>query len=153
MNAVKMLKDDHKKVKGLFREYEGAGERAHQTKGKIAEQVFMELEVHSKLEEEIFYPAVQAKGTKDLKEVVNEGIEEHHVVDVLIAELKALDPSDERFDAKFKVLTENVEHHIEEEEGEMLPDAEKKLGNEVDRLGELMAQRKQELIQQMGAGR
>src|SRR3954454_19027813 len=107
MDAVKLLKDDHKKVKSLFREYEKAGERAHQKKQRIAEQAFTELEIHSKLEEEIFYPAVQAKGNKELKEVVNEGLEEHHVVDVLIEELKAMDPSDERYDAKFTVLVEN----------------------------------------------
>jgi hemerythrin-like domain-containing protein len=147
MDAIKLLKDDHKKVKSLFREYEGAGDRAYQTKARIAEQVFAELEVHSKIEEEIFYPAVQAKGSKDGKEVVLEGYEEHHVVDVLINELKALDPQDDRFDAKFKVLTENVEHHIEEEESEMLPDAAKKLGDDVDRLAEQMARRKEELMQ------
>src|SRR5688572_6880233 len=105
-----MLKDDHKKVKGLFREFESAGERAHKKKQGIAEQVFTELEIHSKLEEELFYPAARAQ-SKDLAEVVDEGIEEHHVVDVLIAELKAMEPEDERYDAKFTVLIENVEHH------------------------------------------
>jgi hemerythrin-like domain-containing protein len=153
MNAVRLLKDDHKKVKGLFREYEGAGERAYKTKLGIAEQVFTELEVHTKIEEEIFYPAVRAKGG-ELKDVVSESLEEHHVVDVLMAELKALDPEDERYDAKFKVLTENVEHHIEEEETEMLPDAEKKLGDaDMERLGEQMAARTQQLLKEGRAPR
>ena len=150
MDAIKLLKDDHKKVKELFQQYESAGDKAHQKKQRIAEQVFAELEVHTKLEEDIFYPAVQAKGTKDQKELVAEGIEEHHVVDVLIGELKVLSPEDEQYDAKFKVLMENVEHHIEEEEGEMLPDAEKKLGKETESLGEQMLQLKQQLTAAAG---
>ena len=151
MDAIELLKDDHRKVKKLFREFEAAGDRAYQTKRRIAEQVFAELEVHSRLEEEIFYPAVAATANKDGKELVAEGIEEHHVVDVLINELKALEPEDEQFDAKFKVLTENVEHHIEEEEGEMLPDAEKKLGREIEQLGERMQQRREELLARLGS--
>lgn len=145
MDAITLLKDDHKKVKALFREYESAGDRAHQTKKRIAQQVFAELEVHTAIEEEIFYPAVTSRADKEGKELVDEGIEEHHVVDVLIAELKQLSPEDDQYDAKFKVLTENVEHHIEEEEGEMLPDAKKTLGGTLDELGERMMRRKQEL--------
>ncbi len=153
MNAIQMLKDDHEKVKGLFREYEAAGDRAHKKKQGIAEKVFMELEVHATLEEEIFYPAAKEKAGKDGKALIVEGEEEHHVVKTLIAELKVLDPADEHYDAKFKVLTENVEHHIEEEEGEMLPDAEQVLGKELDRLGQQMAQRKGQLQQQVASAR
>jgi hemerythrin superfamily protein len=146
MNAIRMLKADHKKVKGLFREYESAGDRAYQRKRSIADRVFRELEVHSKLEEEIFYPAVREKTDEEGKELVLEGIEEHHVVETLIAELRGRDPEDEEFDAKFKVLTENVEHHIEEEEGEMLPNAQKVLSKDLDRLGSEMEQRKKQLL-------
>lgn len=147
MNAVTLLKKDHTRVKELFREYESAGERAHKKKQQIAQQVFTELEIHTKLEEEIFYPAAQAK--KDLTDTVTEGLEEHHVVDVLIAELKQMDPADDHYDAKFKVLTENVEHHIQEEEKELLPQAQKDLGREeIDRLGDAMAARKQQLEQE-----
>jgi hypothetical protein len=146
VNAVKLLKDDHKKVKGLFREFESAGDRAYKTKQQIAEKVFLELEVHSKVEEEIFYPAVRERADKEGQEIVQESLEEHHVVDVLINELRGLDPQDERFDAKFKVLSENVEHHIEEEEKEMLPDAEKLLRDDLERLGQQMADRKQHLM-------
>ena len=145
MNAIKMLKDDHRKVKQLFREFESAGDTAHKKKQQIAEQVFQELEIHSKLEEEIFYPAVQAKTDQEGKETVLEGIEEHHVVDVLIEELKGMRPEDEPFEAKFTVLVENVEHHIEEEEGEMLPDAEQRLGSQLEQLGQQMEQRRQQL--------
>ena len=151
MNAIRMLKADHKKVKGLFREYESAGDRAYQRKRSIADRVFRELEVHSKLEEEIFYPAVREKTDEEGKELVLEGIEEHHVVENLIAELRGRDPEHEEFDAKFKVLTENVEHHIEEEEGEMLPNAQKVLRKELDRLGSEMEQRKKQLLS-MGVG-
>jgi hemerythrin superfamily protein len=146
MNAVQMLKDDHKQVKALFREYEQAGDRAHKTKQRIAEKVFKDLEVHTALEEEIFYPAVRSRADAEGQELVAEGIEEHHVVDVLIAELKALNPEDEQFDAKFTVLMENVEHHIEEEEGEMLPDAQRRLRDDLERLGTEMAQRKEQLL-------
>jgi hemerythrin superfamily protein len=151
VDAIKLLKDDHKKVKTLFREYEEAGDRAYQKKQRIAEQVFTELTVHSAIEEEIFYPAVRAKADREGKELVAEGIEEHHVVETLIEEIRQLDPKDERYDAKFKVLTENVEHHIAEEEGEMLPDAKETLGDEIERLGEQMLRRKEELIAQIGA--
>jgi hemerythrin-like domain-containing protein len=151
MDAIKLLKDDHKKVKELFREYEELGDRAHVSKRRIAEQVFQELEVHTAIEEEIFYPAVRERADKDGKELVAEGYEEHHVVDVLIQELKGLQPEDEAFDAKFKVLTENVEHHIEEEEGEMLPDAKETLGDQLDELGDRMIRRKEELMAQMCA--
>ena len=140
-----MLKEDHKRIKALFRKYESAGERAYKEKQRTAEKAFHELEVHSKLEEEIFYPAVQARADEEGKDLVLEGIEEHHVVDVLINELKGLDPEDEQYDAKFKVLTENVEHHIEEEEGELLPDAQRLLEPHLDRLGADMEQRKEQL--------
>ena len=146
MDAIRMLKDDHEKVKALFREFEAAGDRAHKKKQGIAEKVFAELEVHATIEEEIFYPAAKKKADKEGKELVVEGEEEHHVVKMLISELKALDPQDEHYDAKFKVLTENVEHHIGEEEKEMLPDAEKLLRDRMEQLGERMQQRKEELM-------
>ncbi len=149
MDAIKLLKDDHKNVKKLFREFEQSGDRAYQTKQRIAEQAFTELEVHSAIEEEIFYPAVRERADRDGKEIVAEGIEEHHVVKTLIEEIRQLKPQDERFDAKFKVLTENVEHHIEEEEKEMLPDAKETLGDDIERLGDAMLQRKEELLAQM----
>lgn len=144
MDAVKLLKDDHEKVKNLFRQFERA--RSADKKKQLADEIMMELEVHSTIEEEIFYPAVREKGGSDQQEVVAESIEEHHVVDMLMKEIKELDPSDERFEAKMTVLIENVEHHIEEEEQEMLPDAKKKLGKDVDRLGDQMEERKQQLM-------
>ncbi|MEP7153336.1 MAG: hemerythrin domain-containing protein [Nitrospira sp.] len=118
--VVEMLKDDHKKVKGLFDEFESAegGEQA-----AIALTAIHELEIHAELEETLIYPAVRE--AIDETEMIDEAVEEHHLVHVLIAELKKLRPSDEKFHAKFCVLSELVKHHIEEEEGEMLPKAER----------------------------
>jgi iron-sulfur cluster repair protein YtfE (RIC family) len=145
MDAVSLLKADHQKVKGLFREYSELGERAIKTKQKLAEQIWQELEVHSQLEEQIFYPAAREAAEEQVGEVVAEGLEEHHVVDVLIQELKGLSPEDEPFDAKMKVLCENVEHHIEEEETEMLPQAGRKLGDRLESLGQQMMELKKQL--------
>lgn len=144
MDAITLLKDDHKKVKELFRQFERA--RSADRKKQIAEEVFQELEVHSAIEEEIFYPAVRQKADEEGQEIVAEGIEEHHVVDVLIKELKSLPEVNEQFEAKFTVLIENVEHHIEEEEKEMLPDAKKTLGDDIEMLGDQLAERKQQLM-------
>jgi hemerythrin-like domain-containing protein len=144
-NAIDLLTADHAHVKDLFQQYEAAGRRAHQKKQGIAEEVFAELEVHTTLEEELFYPAMKRKTDQDGKDLVAEAVEEHHVVTTLMNELKGLDPTDERYDAKFKVLMDNVEHHIEEEEGEMFPEAEEVLGDRLERLGTQMQERKQQL--------
>lgn len=145
LNAVEMLKHDHEKVKALFQQYELAGHRAHRKKQGLAEEVFAELAVHTTLEEELFYPAMKRQTDQDGKDLVVEAVEEHHVVTTLMDELKGLDPTDERYDAKFKVLMENVEHHIEEEEGEMFPEAEAVLGDRLERIGQQMQERKQEI--------
>ena len=144
MNPIQLLKNDHREVKKMFRDYENATDT--RKKQEIAEKVFMELEVHAKIEEEIFYPAVREQGKDETKKVVAEGLEEHHVMDVLIRELRRLDAKQEEFDAKFKVLTENVEHHIEEEETEMLPEAEKTLKSDLDEIGQKMMARKEKLL-------
>ena len=115
-----MLKTDHKKVKALFAEYQEATARKQQD---IAKTTIEELEIDAELEEELIYPAIR-KGTKDDK-LMNEATEEHHLVHVLIAELKELESSDATFKAKFTVLGELVKHHVKEEEGEMFPEAQK----------------------------
>lgn len=118
--VLTMLKADHTKVKALFAEYQEATPRKQQD---IAQTIIQELEIHAKLEEELIYPAIR-KGIKgDM--LMNEATEEHHLVHVLIAELKELEPSDARFKAKFTVLGELVKHHVKEEEGEMFPEAQK----------------------------
>jgi hemerythrin superfamily protein len=118
--VLAMLKDDHKNVKRLFEEYKGANSRKQQ---EIAATVVHELEVHAALEEDLIYPAIRQQIDED--ELMNEATEEHHLVHVLIGELKKLDASDEIFTAKFTVLGELVKHHVKEEEGEMFPKAQK----------------------------
>lgn len=118
--VVAMLKEDHKKVKELFEEFESAEGRE---RAEIAATAILELEVHAELEEKLIYPAIRQEIEED--DLMNEAIEEHHLVHILMKELKKLKPNDETFQAKFKVLGELVKHHIEEEEGEMLPKAEK----------------------------
>jgi hemerythrin superfamily protein len=148
-DAVELIKSDHRKVEQLFREFEEAGDRAYKTKQELVGQIVEELEVHATIEEEIYYPAVEAKARKDGKELIAEAVEEHHVVKVLLGELGSMSSEDEAFDAKVTVLMENVRHHVEEEEGELLPQSEEILGKEeLTRLGEEMAARKQ----QLGAG-
>jgi hypothetical protein len=119
MGVIEMLKDDHEKVKGLFEHFESAEGKEQ---ADIAATAIMELEVHADLEEKLIYPAIREEIDED--EMMNEAVEEHHLVHVLIKELKKLKPKDEVFQAKFKVLGELVKHHIEEEESEMLPKAQ-----------------------------
>lgn len=139
MDAVSMLKEDHRKVKELFERFEEATDTA--TKREIAQQAIKELKVHAALEEELFYPAVREE--IDEEEKIDEAVEEHHVVKLLIAELSKMKPSDAHFDAKFTVLAENVKHHIEEEEGEVIPEVEGEIDG--DGLGQQMAERKEKL--------
>jgi hemerythrin superfamily protein len=148
-DAVALIKADHRKVEQLFREFEEAGDRAFKTKQDLVDEIIKELEVHATIEEETYYPAVEAKAKKDGKELVAEAVEEHHVVKVLLGELSSMSSEDDAFDAKVTVLMENVRHHVEEEEEELLPQSEEILGaDELARLGEEMATRKQ----QLGAG-
>ena len=148
-DAVELIKSDHRTVEKLFREFEEAGDRAYKTKQELVGQIVEELEVHATIEEETYYPAVEAKARKDGKELIAEAVEEHHVVKILLGELRSMSSEDEAFDAKVTVLMENVRHHVEEEESELLPQSEKILdGDELTRLGEEMAARKR----QLGAG-
>jgi hemerythrin superfamily protein len=113
-----MLREDHQKVKDLFEDFERAEDRRE--KQRLAETLVMELTVHADLEEELIYPEIrQALEDEEDQRLMDEAVEEHHVVHVLINELKKMKPGDDRFDAKMSVLAENVRHHIKEEEGEM----------------------------------
>ncbi len=118
-DAIVVLKEDHKKVRRLFREFERAGQ-ATQRKRELVGEIIAELTVHTYLENEIMYPLVR-QFLPDLEDDVLESYEEHHVVDVLALELLELDPSNEHFDAKTTVLIENVRHHVEEEETDWFP--------------------------------
>ena len=135
-----LLKEDHERVKALFERFEEAKGRA--AKIRIVREALAELKVHAALEEELFYPAVRKPVGK---EIMNEADEEHHVAKLLIAELDAMDGTESHFDAKFQVLAENVRHHIEEEESEMLPKAEK-VKVDFEALAEKMRRRKERLV-------
>jgi iron-sulfur cluster repair protein YtfE (RIC family) len=145
MDAFELLKKDHDAVKKMFKEYDGLGERANKAKLQLATQILDEITVHEAIEEEIFYPAIRENAGKNGVELVLEAYEEHHVADGIMEELRAMNPEDERYDAKIKVLQETIEHHIGEEEDELFPEAKKALGEEAVTIGERMAARKSEL--------
>lgn len=138
MDGIVLLREDHKTVEKLFKEFERAGEDAHRRKREIADEVIKELTAHAWIEERIFYPAAR-EAAPDTKDHVLESVEEHHAVLWMLSELVDFDPEDERFDAKMSVLMENVRHHVEEEEKEWFPDVRKALGrNRLQELGEEM---------------
>jgi hemerythrin-like domain-containing protein len=125
-DAITLLTADHKKVRPLLGELEETSARAVDKRGELLQTIELELKVHAKIEEEIFYPAFQKAAEKqDDKKLYYEALEEHHVVDTVLAELKDTAPACEEFAAKAKVLKDLVEHHAEEEETEMFPRARK----------------------------
>ena len=147
VDALQLLKADHDKVKKLLTEGDETTERAVKTRGELLATIKQELTVHEDIEETIFYPAL--KEHPKAKEIVLEAYEEHNVVDTVMGELEATDVTDERWGAKFTVMKENIEHHIEEEEGEMFKQARSVFdAGELQSLGDRMAARKQELTGQ-----
>jgi len=146
MDAFDFIKQDHDRFREMFKEFGNAGDRAYKTKLDIANALFDELAAHETMEEEMLYPAIREDASRDGKEMILEGFEEHHVADEIIEELKELDPEAENYDAKFKVLQENVEHHLEEEELELFPEARKVLGDRAEEIGEKLEARKKELM-------
>jgi len=142
LDAIALLKQDHRTVEDLFAQFEKAsGDGRKQT---IAEQICLELSVHAKIEEEIFYPACEGKVEEDL---LKEAYVEHDGAKLLIAQIMAGEPSDEFYEAKVTVLQEQIEHHVEEEEKRMegLFSQARKAGLDMDALGAQLAARKQEL--------
>ena len=149
MNALTLLKDDHDKVRRLLEELESTTQRGVKTRTELFATIKGELTVHEMIEEEIFYPALMEMAKT--KEITLEAYEEHHVVDMLMGELENLDVDDESWGAKAKVMKENIEHHIEEEEGEMFVKTRQAFDREeLDELGSRMAARKAELARDMG---
>ena len=144
-DAIALLKQDHEKVRALLGTFEKAGSGPRRE--KLFAQIEQELKVHTTIEEEIFYPAYRdAVKKKDDRELYQEALEEHHVVDLVLPELKRADPAGEIFGAKAKVLKELIEHHAGEEEKEMFPKARKVLGvAELRNLGGRMQSRKRSL--------
>jgi hypothetical protein len=144
MDAITLLKDDHDRMKKLLNELEATTERGVKTRERLFTRVKDELTVHESIEEEIFYPAL--KEHPKTREITLEGYEEHHVVDMVMKEIEGVPFDDERWGAKFTVMKENIEHHIEEEEGQMFKQARQVFEEEeLEALGERMAARKEQL--------
>ena len=146
MDAITLLTADHDKVKKMLADGEATTERAEKTRTELFAKLKEEMMVHESIEEEIFYPALKAH--PKAKEIVLEGYEEHHVVDEIMGELETTDVTDESWAAKFKVMKENIEHHIEEEEGDMFKQARSIFdADELEQLGARMMELKQLALQ------
>jgi hypothetical protein len=140
MNPIQLLKQDHRTVKGLFREFENATRTAD--KQKLGQEIIEELSIHSAIEEQLVYPLIRQQEARE--EAVLNALEEHHAVKVILAELDGMNADHERYAAKMHVVKESVEMHIEEEEAKLLPRLDAMLGDDDDRkvLAEAMLQLK-----------
>lgn len=149
-DAIALLKEDHDKVEKLFEDFEKASGDGR--KEKLARDICRELTIHAQIEEEIFYPACEGKVDEDL---LKEAFVEHDAAKLLIAEIEGGQPSDDFYDAKVKVLKEEIEHHVEEEEKRMegLFSQARKAGLDMDLLGEQLASRKAELMEAAKSGK
>jgi hemerythrin superfamily protein len=142
-DAIALLKEDHRAVEKLFKEFEEA--KGDGRKEKLARRICLELTVHTKIEEEIFYPACDGKIEEDL---LKEAYVEHDAAKLLVAEIEAGNgQSDDFFDAKVQVLSEQIDHHVKEEEGELFPQV-RKADLDLKALGERLAERKKELLKE-----
>jgi len=147
MIVTKLLKQDHEKVKELFEEFESLGERAFKGKLRVYRAIRQELDIHTQIEEELFYPAVKRAAISDDSTIVVEAYAEHDEVKILLGELEELDPQDEQFDAKMIALQEKVEHHVKEEERKLFALARKHLSrDDLLELGAELEGRKHELM-------
>jgi hemerythrin-like domain-containing protein len=153
MNAIEMLKEDHEKVKKLLNELTDTTPKDERKREQLLEKIEQELLVHTKLEEEIFYPAFRAAGDEKHEVMFYEAVEEHRAVEKLVLpDLKKIKSASEKFSGRAKVLKELVEHHIEEEEEELFAKSEKSMDAEtLDELGKQMRQRKKELKQEFAS--
>ena len=143
--ATALLREDHRKVKKLFSEYEKLDD-GEQRKAELFQKIQKELTIHAQIEEELFYPALEKIDDEETKELVLEAHEEHKIVKTLIAELSKMTPADEEFDAKMKVLTESVKHHAEEEEEDLFPCFDEEVPKEMrDQISDQLRARKEEL--------
>ena len=149
MDAIAMLETEHRHMRKLLGDLESTTERAIKTRQELFATIKGELTLHEVIEEEIFYPELKAH--PKAVDIVLEGYQEHHVVDLLMSELEALDVDDESWGAKAKVMQENVEHHMEEEEGEMFKQARRVFDKaELEDLGRRMEGRRQSAARELG---
>jgi len=152
-NAIELLKEDHKKVKGLLAELTETTTRAEKTRTQLLAKIEQELMIHTDIEEKIFYPAFKEAGNSDHSKMYFEALEEHRTVDELVLpDLKKTPPTSEKFSGRAKVLKELIEHHADEEEKEMFKEAAKSMDkDQLAELGRQMSERKLELRRQMHA--
>ena len=151
MNAFTLLKADHKKVAGILEKIDATTERGVKTREELFTQLKTELDVHAHIEETIFYPAIES--AEETHDITLEAFEEHRMVKQLLGELETMDKGDEQWTARFTVLKENIEHHVEEEEGEMFPKAKKVLGEEeAEALGTRLEEAKNKEMKAAAAG-
>jgi len=148
-HAIELLKSDHERVQSLFEDFETAGGEDKQI---LADRIMRELEVHAAIEEEVFYPALEAKADKHGKDLVAEALHEHKGVKEAIKELQDMPPDGEAFESKFHEMMQDIQHHVGEEEGQMFSAAEEALGDTLEELGIEMQKRKQELMESLTTG-
>lgn len=147
--AIELLEADHRKVEGLFEQYESEKEGDEETKRGIATRICGELTVHAQVEEEIFYPWLRENLDEDDMEMLEEAYVEHAGAKDLIGQIEAAGEIDEAFDAKVKVLSEYIKHHVKEEENEIFAEV-REMSDELDELGQQMQARKTELMEELG---
>jgi hemerythrin superfamily protein len=142
-DAIELILQDHEEVKAMFEKYEGLSDRSIASKRRLALEICLALTKHTAIEEEIFYPAVR-EAARDSEDMMDEAIVEHAAAKDLIAQIIAMEPTEDLYDAKVKVLSEQIEHHVQEEETEMLPKA-RSAKLDLQALGEEMMTRKEEV--------
>lgn len=143
IDAIELLTNDHEEVKSMFEKYDALSDRSVVSKRRLALEICLALTKHATAEEEIFYPAVREAGG-ETDDMVDEAVVEHASAKELIAQIIAMEPTEDLYDAKIKVLSEQIEHHVEEEEGEMFPKA-RKAKLDLITLGAAIAARKEEI--------
>src|SRR5947209_7453710 len=145
-SALDLLQQDHREVEGYFEEY--ANLKGHEDKEALALKICLALQVHARIEEEVFYPA--ARGVLENGDLIDEAIVEHASAKQLIAEIESMEVGDQLLDAKVKVLGEQIQHHVQEEENELFPQLEGKL--DLERVGQEMARLREEILTEVAEG-
>jgi hemerythrin superfamily protein len=152
MNVLELLRKDHAAVAGLFSKFDRTGRAAYEKKAELLAQIRRELQVHSKAEEEIFYPALKAFNTNAGRNLIAEALKEHKEIDQLLIQVSRLRATDKNFEEKMETLIENVQHHVEEEEGEIFQFAAENCSeDQLEQLGRQVEERKKALDQQLAA--
>jgi hemerythrin superfamily protein len=152
MNILTILRKDHAVVRSLFNKYGHTAKLSHEKKLQLFEQIRRELQIHSRAEEEIFYPAIKALNGVESRKLASQALKEHKDVDDLLIQISRLKPTDKSFDENMETLFENVDHHVEQEEGEIFQFVEENCSEEqLNDFGRQMEERKKALDRQLAA--